>query len=36
MLDKQVNRSVGAQIQHQIKDLEFGTKITSVIEKVTK
>lgn len=36
LLDKQVNRSIGAQVQQQIKDLSVGTKITSVVEKGVK
>lgn len=33
MLDKKVNRSLGAQIQSQLKDVPIGTKITDVITK---
>ena len=33
MLDKGVNRSVGPQIRHQLKDLPSGTKISRVLEK---
>lgn len=33
MLDKSVNRSIGAQIQKQLKDLPVGTKITGVTIK---
>jgi filamentous hemagglutinin len=29
-LDRSVNRSLGAQIQHRIKDLEAGTPINTV------
>ena len=36
MLDKQVNMSVGSQIMHQLKGLPDGTRITSVLEKVSK
>ncbi|MGI4850862.1 MAG: hypothetical protein ACRYGR_02870 [Janthinobacterium lividum] len=30
MLEKQVNRSVGSQVRHQMKDLPIGTKIDKI------
>ena len=35
-LDQSVNRSVGSQLRHQLAKLPDGTKITSVVEKVSK
>jgi len=36
MLDKSINRSIGAQIMQQIKNLPNGTRITDIIIKGVK
>ena len=30
MLEKKVNRSIGSQVRHQVKDLPMGTKIDKI------